>query len=703
VVSTRKRSRFSLGLRARAAVFSAGLLLATILVLGTALTWQNHDSAMRALQERARIHADAISRTVEPAVLLNDRDTLDRVLRAAAEDAAIAYAEIATPAGEPLADFSRHVPGTAPAIAADATATGNSVDSETSVRVSRSWLVARAPILREAADLEIDLLDADEARAEPGANVLGNVQLVYSLDGIRVEMRRRILASAAIAAIVGILGVAGTVLAMRQLLGPLQDLVQTAHAIANGEVNRRARDGAVGEIGTLAQSFNYMTNRLQESYASVERQVEQRTEQLQAEIAQRRQAEQDLRRAKEIAEAASQAKSDFLANMSHEIRTPMTAILGFADLLVEHGQQDEMPAERRDAVDTIRRNGEYLLRLINDILDLSKIEAGKLTPERKACYPARLLAEVESLVRVRSAAKGLTLRVGFDGPMPETILSDPTRLRQILINLLGNAIKFTEVGTVELTARLISTGHEPSIEFDVTDTGLGMTGEQTERLFEPFSQADTSASRNYGGTGLGLAISKRLAQALGGDVILVASEPGHGSRFRVTLPTGPLENVRMVSQIAHEVRPDAAAPAGASEAELDCRVLLAEDGPDNQRLVSHFLRKAGADVTIVENGKLALETALATRTQGPPFAVILMDMQMPVMNGYDATRALRDAGYDGPIVALTAHAMSGDRDTCLAAGCDEYVTKPVNRGELIALVQRICSGQPVQLKTDASE
>jgi len=411
-------------------------------------------------------------------------------------------------------------------------------------------------------------------------------------------------------------------------------------------------------------------------------------------IAERKRVQTEQAKAREAAEAANRAKSEFLANMSHEIRTPMTAILGFTDLLLDHASTPETI----DAAKTVQRNGEHLLEIINNILDLSKIEAEKLDLESVECSPEELVRGIVELMAVPASAKGLSLDTMADGFVPKTVRTDPTRLRQMLINLVGNAIKFTETGRVTIRYSFEQLdGTRANLRFQVVDTGIGITQPQIDRIFKPFSQADTSMVREYGGSGLGLAISKRLAKLLGGDV-QVTSVAGEGSTFTLTVA---VEQVESIPEAINDspVKSSSASPAPRLEAptlpaSLSCRILLAEDGPDNQRLISFMLRRAGADVTVAENGLVAVRCVQAAEEDHRPYDVILMDMQMPVLDGYDATKKLRSAGYGGPIVAITAHAMTKDRDKCLAVGCDDYLTKPIKRDNLLAMVARHVTDQP---------
>jgi PAS domain S-box-containing protein len=397
--------------------------------------------------------------------------------------------------------------------------------------------------------------------------------------------------------------------------------------------------------------------------------------------------EEALRHAQERAEAANRSKSEFLANMSHEIRTPLTAILGYTDLLREEATAEGATAEQLQSMDTIRRAGEHLLSVINDILDISKIEAGKLEIERVSTTLPTVLLDVESLMRARAQAKGVALENRLNSPVPDRIVSDPTRLRQILMNLVGNAAKFTERGRILVETAVEDQGPCNMLVIAVDDTGPGMSDEQASLLFQPFTQSDSSVTRKHGGTGLGLTICRRLAELMGGTVELVQTAPGRGSRFELRLPLQAAPDSQPVHRL--DARTGAPMPPSITSATLDGRrILLAEDGEDNQRLISVLLRAVGAEVTVVPNGRQALEAIEWALAGGPPFDLLLTDMQMPELDGYSLARTLRASGNAMPIVALTAHAMAEDRQRCLDAGCDDYATKPIDRRQLIATCAR---------------
>lgn len=395
-------------------------------------------------------------------------------------------------------------------------------------------------------------------------------------------------------------------------------------------------------------------------------------------ISERKRAENELAKAKEAAEAANRSKSEFLANMSHEIRTPMNAILGFAEMVV-HKKQDK--TGRIECAQIIQRNAQHLLELINEILDLSKIEASQMKVERVSCDIPELLSEITSLMRPRAVEKGLEFAATFDGPIPRVILTDPLRLRQILVNLLGNANKFTNAGKIDIRIRDEGAGG-PSIMLcvEVKDSGMGMTPDQFSRLFQPFTQGNESITRKFGGTGLGLTISRRLARLLNGD-ITVNSELGVGSTFILKIDGGSSASVEILHDLSEAMLPVRKDGPAYHNIPLKGRILLVEDGRDNQRLLRMQLTDAGAAVVIAENGQIAVD--LATRE---PFDLILMDVQMPVMDGYAATMELRRRGVNVPIIALTAYAMAEDRDKCLASGCIAYLTKPVNEETLLKTV-----------------
>ena len=437
--------------------------------------------------------------------------------------------------------------------------------------------------------------------------------------------------------------------------------------------------------------------------------------------------------ARDQAENANEAKSQFLANMSHEIRTPLGAVLGFTDVLRRGLVTDSTEAVGH--LNMIHRSGSHLLELINDILDLSKIEAGHLQIETIQTEIDKIIGEVADTMRVRADEKSIDLRIDFQSDLPRTIQSDPTRLRQIITNLVGNAIKFTDNGSVTIAVRLrpasaasdespsdgsadpLPTGPSPTgllpadllptdllpadllptdllptgpaIVIDVIDTGVGMTAEQQGRIFEKFVQADSSTTRKFGGTGLGLSISRQLAQAMGGT-LSVSGDVGVGSTFTLAIAVAEMSTADLITpaEIAQRAKQQAQIDGGGLMAlPADQPILVVDDGEGNRRLIDLVLRRAGATVRCVTNGAEAIAAIQAGGSMRDcPFSIILMDMQMPVMDGYEATAAIRDGGGTVPIIALTGNAMKGDRRRCTDAGCDDFMTKPIQIDALLRLV-----------------
>ncbi|MBL8733167.1 MAG: response regulator [Planctomycetes bacterium] len=397
-------------------------------------------------------------------------------------------------------------------------------------------------------------------------------------------------------------------------------------------------------------------------------------------------AEAQLIRARQAAEAASQAKSEFLANMSHEIRTPLTAVIGYADMLEDTLGAAAQPAAQ-PLLQSIRDAGRHLLTVLNDILDLAKIEAGRLELQPEPTDLIALVHGVAERMRPGCDQKQVRFALGIDGDLPAEVIVDATRLRQVVLNVLGNAVKFTTHGSVRFgVSAQRREGQYAHLTFDVSDTGIGIDAARARELFQPFTQANGGVTRAFGGTGLGLAISRRLATAMGGDLQLVTSCPGQGSHFRIEVV------VALAATAVWQRLAPVPAPRAEPSIRLPGRILVAEDGRDNQRLLKHFLSRAGAEVDVADDGAEAWRLLQARLGIGTAYDLVITDMQMPVMDGYTLAAHIRDAGLQVPVLALTAHAMKEDRQRCLRAGCDDFLTKPIDRQALLQVCHRLLQG-----------
>lgn len=468
----------------------------------------------------------------------------------------------------------------------------------------------------------------------------------------------------------------------KRLSQPIAELVQASEAMAEGDLSTEVAVRGDDELATLSSSFNRMVRQIKQLVT-------------------------DVQSAADIAKSASQAKSNFLANISHELRTPLNGIIGFNSLLIENASSSEphaSPAQQLDWLGTIDTSSKRLLAVVSDVLDVAKIEDQELEVDRVACNPASIVGEVIAQYERATTEKGLSLKVDYASNLPDAISSDPRRLRKMLSNVVENAVKFTRTGEVTVSAELIRQAESSELVLTVTDTGIGIPKDKADAIFEPFVQVDGSMTREFGGTGLGLTISRQIAEALGG-ALTVSSEVGTGSTFVCRTNAGPVASPETQTEASElftdqnrasaqtrNTTPIQNAPADRDKAPLQAdrlkgNILVVDDTDLNRKLVSLTLRKSGANVVEAANGQEALE--LCFPNGNPPddeFDLIIMDMQMPVLDGYEATQELRRQNYRNPIIAITAHAMKGDREKCEAAGCSGYLAKPITPREIVDTV-----------------
>lgn len=681
----------NLAIRTRLILLATGSSCVAIAIASAGFSYFDTKTLQDALVAQTTSDAELLAFSGSNALIANDQSAAEELLRSLSRQPDIRVGMMIDPQGEILATYPPMPDGDRVSISEAARRrTMSSSDDFASFHTAR---------YRFANDGSLELIQPIIVANE----VVGTVYLQASRDGLHRKIAQYRWVVAAVVFMSLFSAVLFAVLVQRRVSDPLLSLAEMARRISHEDnYTLRMRGHAGGEVGILFEAFNRMLDQIQHSKDA----LATANDQLEERVARRT---EQLAKARDAAEAANQAKSEFLANMSHEIRTPLNAVLGFTELL-RHESDDVTETEREEYLDTIHTSSEHLLQLINDILDLSRVEAGHLEVELRECSPRVLIAEVVSLLSVRANERELELNYHWIGPQPESIETDEHRLRQLLMNLVGNAVKFTPAGRIDILAELervdtstangSSVGEESESErndefclrFDVIDTGIGIDTDRLNHIFEPFSQADTSITRRYGGTGLGLAISRRVAAALGGS-LEVRSAENVGSTFTARVS---------VSNIVWQDDDKQSSETSGKNQDVDSksldglpqRILVVDDGETNRKLIRLMLEKRGIKTSTAADGREGVNAILNGDCD-----LVLMDMQMPVLDGIAATRELRECGVDIPIVALTANAMRVDRQQCLEAGCNGYLTKPIQSRQLLETISDVY-GQSV---TDSSE
>lgn len=598
------------------------------------------------LRKQAVALADNLAASTASYIIVKDYTSLESILIRAARFPSIVDIQAINDNGLLLADVYRRNDGDV-AVRYNTKAATPPVEADREIRVSDGMITVWQPVVL--------------------GDVVGWIRTRYTLSKINAVRMQIWKHNALIGSLVAFITILIISLYLRKPVQLIEQSTQFADEldVYAGKQIPVSRD--YEELHRLMSALNRTSLNLQDKEDAIGQKIAEQkrlTDELENRVEERT---EELSVARDDAINANRSKSEFLANMSHEIRTPLTAVIGFAESLLDSSHTME---ERVDSINRIILAGKHLLRVINEILDLSKIEANQLAIESIQVGLADMFSDVCSLIKMQAAEKGLKFNIVYESPVPEEIATDPVRFKQILINLCNNAIKFTKEGSV--TIKVSCKQDEQKLVVKVIDTGIGLDKEQMSRLFKPFSQADTSTSRQYGGTGLGLHLSKQLAEKLNGS-LSVESVPDLGSCFTLMVATGDLSGANMLSDCPDIERVEHNHADKQGHLQLSGQILLAEDNKDNQRLVSILLKRLGLDYQLANNG----EEAMVMATKGD-YELILMDVQMPVMDGLSATRKLREHGHTGPIVALTANAMNQEKRECYEAGCNDVCTKPID-------------------------